>query len=394
MVREDAAIRVSGALSAFLLGCIVFLDLLPLGLLLLDFVDQFGEVTLRALPQLVGRVELGHLSVVEDEDAVRLDDGLESVGDNDHGAVFEALLDQLLYGLLGHDVDVGGGFVQDDDLVLSEDGAADADERLLARAQVLAAGPNVEVQEGIVFDSLVSRRLGELLWSELGLELHLLLVLFLLLLEDELNKSCLLQESKNVCVTSLVLWVQVEPECALEKSWLLRNDGDGLAHLLKIDLIDVNSINLNLAAADLNDSCQSKSDCALSSSCSSDNSDLLASLDSKRELSKYQLGGWSVLELNIFELDLALGWPGLLRISLLLLVLLGNVKKLEAFLDGGHFLFEVTGDMDEAIDSVAEVDHLLEGHGGHDGVGSLELAVEAKCSSEEGGGAGGEHEAC
>ena len=46
-----------------------------------------------------------------------------------------------------------------------------------------------------------------------------------------------IQKLENILVATLVLWVQVKPQSTLEKSWLLRNDRDGLTHLLKIDLI-------------------------------------------------------------------------------------------------------------------------------------------------------------
>jgi len=50
--------------------------------------------------------------------------------DGQHGAAGELLLDESLDSLLGLQVDVGSGFVEDDDLVLSEDCSADADELL------------------------------------------------------------------------------------------------------------------------------------------------------------------------------------------------------------------------------------------------------------------------
>jgi hypothetical protein len=58
----------------------------------LDVLYQFGKVALRVLSQLVWRVKFSHLSVVEHEYAVGLDNCLEPVGNNDHSAVFEASL--------------------------------------------------------------------------------------------------------------------------------------------------------------------------------------------------------------------------------------------------------------------------------------------------------------
>ena len=71
--------------------------------------------------------------------------------DRDDRAVSELLLNELLDPLLGDDVDVGGGFVQDNDLVLAEDGPADANELPLARAQVSAAFRDLEVDASTLF---------------------------------------------------------------------------------------------------------------------------------------------------------------------------------------------------------------------------------------------------
>jgi hypothetical protein len=51
----------------------------------------------------------------------------------DDGEIFELLVHQLLYFLLRDEIDVGCGFVQNDDLILSKDSSDDTDELLLAR---------------------------------------------------------------------------------------------------------------------------------------------------------------------------------------------------------------------------------------------------------------------
>ena len=56
------------------------------------------------------------LAEAEDENAVTLDDGVDTMGDDDHGRVGELSVDEQLDLLLGDDIDIGGGFVQDDHL--------------------------------------------------------------------------------------------------------------------------------------------------------------------------------------------------------------------------------------------------------------------------------------
>lgn len=66
---------------------------------------------------------------------------------DNHGAVLESLLDQLLHCLLSLQVNSGSGFVQDNYLGLPEDGSADADESLLTGTEVATARLNLEVEQ-------------------------------------------------------------------------------------------------------------------------------------------------------------------------------------------------------------------------------------------------------
>ena len=60
------------------------------------------------------------------------------MGDGDDCEVFELLVDKFLDFLFGHQVNVGGGFVHNDNLVLSEDSSDDADKLSFARGEVVA----------------------------------------------------------------------------------------------------------------------------------------------------------------------------------------------------------------------------------------------------------------
>ena len=85
-------------------------------LLLLELLDELREFAAGVAHQCRGRVELFDLAEAEDEDLVAFDDGVDAMRDDDHGRVFEFGGDQLLYFLLGNDVNVGGRLVQDDQL--------------------------------------------------------------------------------------------------------------------------------------------------------------------------------------------------------------------------------------------------------------------------------------
>ena len=74
--------------------------------------------------------------MVEYQDSIAPYNSVQTMGNSNHCAVFKLLLDQLLDLLLCHDVDVCGGFVEDDYLVLAQDGATDADKLALSCAQI------------------------------------------------------------------------------------------------------------------------------------------------------------------------------------------------------------------------------------------------------------------
>ena len=52
--------------------------------------------------------------------------------------------------LLGGDIDVGGGFIHDDQLVLSKDGSADAKELLLSSRQVVTSFGDFQVESSLL----------------------------------------------------------------------------------------------------------------------------------------------------------------------------------------------------------------------------------------------------
>lgn len=78
---------------------------------------------------------LEDLTLVEHEDDVCVLDGAESVHDGDGGAVLCGDFKGGLDDLLGLGVERGGGFVEEEDLGVSDQGAGDGDTLFLAAGQ-------------------------------------------------------------------------------------------------------------------------------------------------------------------------------------------------------------------------------------------------------------------
>ena len=72
------------------------------------------------------------------EHFITLNDSVESVCNGQDRCASKLLTDQLLDCLLGHDIDVCSGLVEQDDSIVAEDGADDADELALADTEVFA----------------------------------------------------------------------------------------------------------------------------------------------------------------------------------------------------------------------------------------------------------------
>ena len=110
---------------------------------------------------------------------ITLDDSVESVCNGQDRRVFELLTDQLLDCLLGHDIDVCSGLVEQDDSVVAEDGADDADELALADTEVLALFLDLELKT-LSFLFLLLILILILLFSLLGLNFVAIFLLFIL----------------------------------------------------------------------------------------------------------------------------------------------------------------------------------------------------------------------
>src|SRR5262245_30365111 len=76
---------------------------------------------------------------VEEEDEIGAADGGKAVSDDEGGAAGEEIGHGSLNKLLAFGVEVAGGFVEDEDLRVGEDGAGDGEALLLAAGELDAA---------------------------------------------------------------------------------------------------------------------------------------------------------------------------------------------------------------------------------------------------------------
>lgn len=247
-------------------------------LLLLDFFEELGEDGGRVVHEGLGSVELADRAVGEHEDAVGVDDGVEAVGDGEDGGGGELLEDQLLNDFFGFDVDVGGGFVHEDNAVLLEDGADDADELFLARSEVLAVGLDLLVE---------AERVAE----------------------EEVAETGFVEEADHLCLGSGAGGVEVETERAFEDGRVLGNDGDLVAQVGELDGGNVESVDEDGARAGFHNATQGETDGRLAGARPSDDADLLSGLHAETQVSKHQLRLGPVLQREVSELEFARGSP-------------------------------------------------------------------------------------
>ena len=156
---------------------IVSLFALLFVLLALLLLSQLGEGGVGVGHELLRRVVLKDSALVEEQDLVTIDDRIETMSNGEHSCTLELLLNDLLDGLFGDDVNVGSCFIENDELVATKDGSDDANELTLADRQVLSFLLNLEEETFAVFFFLLSLLFGGLLFL-----VFLLLVILLLII--------------------------------------------------------------------------------------------------------------------------------------------------------------------------------------------------------------------
>ena len=85
------------------------------------------------------RALLDDLAVFDDDDFIRIADGGEAVGDDKTGASLHEAQQGFLDSRFGARVHAGGGFVEDEDARVSEDGAGDGEQLALSLAEIGSA---------------------------------------------------------------------------------------------------------------------------------------------------------------------------------------------------------------------------------------------------------------
>src|ERR1700744_3474322 len=100
---------------------------------------QFGVAALSG-PQAGGGARVDDVTVVENDDLVRVADGGQPVRDGDRGPAFGKGVERLLHGPFGLGVEGAGRLVQDQDARVPEQGPGDRDPLLLAAGEPVPAG--------------------------------------------------------------------------------------------------------------------------------------------------------------------------------------------------------------------------------------------------------------
>jgi hypothetical protein len=99
------------------------------------------QVVIKALSiqQLLMISLFDNLAVVDDDYLVRITDGAQAVSNDEAGAAFHQAQQSLLDAHLGARVHAAGGFIQDQDGRIGQDGARDGEHLALSLAQVAGA---------------------------------------------------------------------------------------------------------------------------------------------------------------------------------------------------------------------------------------------------------------
>eukprot|EP00047_Mylnosiga_fluctuans_P024315 m.158502 g.158502 ORF g.158502 m.158502 type:complete len:315 (-) comp9825_c0_seq9:3141-4085(-) len=259
------------------------------------------------------RVELDDAACVEHHDPVAVHDRVEPVRDGQNRAVSEAGLDGLLDQLVCRVVYVGRRLVKHQHMVCAKDGARETEELALPHAEIAAALADLRVQPA----------------------LHGL---------DDLFELCGLQRAPDCKVVVRRPWVQVAPNRAAEEHGILRNHADRTAQALQRQRARLDAIEDDRALGRAHAE-QRGQDRALARTGPPDDADLLSGLDGAVEAAQHVIGVDVILELQVAEHEVALGWPRRIDHSKLLGGFLfgRQCHILRNTLDRCHHVFDLNG---------------------------------------------------
>lgn len=228
----------------------------------------------------VGRsIKLSDMAIRHDKDAIVIKDGVETMGDGDDGVVLELLTEGSLDQLIGDDVARGGGLVEEEDLLVTKDGASKAEELALADTKTRAH---------------LSDFVGEL-FREVA---------------DDLLEFDGAEGDPDVIVRELFKGVEVEAEGAREEDGILGDDGEMGSEVAEVHLADVDAVDLDLARGEFDDAEDGSEEGGLSSSSAAADTNLLAATDGKGEVVQGRTFNVSaVVEDDVGELDVSVDGP-------------------------------------------------------------------------------------
>ena len=169
-------------------------------------------VTTLFLKELVVVALLQNLALGEHDDVIRVLDGGQAVGYDEHGADVHHLFKGILNQKLRFRIDVGGGLVEDHDLGLMNDGAGEGEELALAGGEVVTPLPHDLVQA-------IFRLTDEGVGVYVAAGLHDLLIGDVLLPEDD-----------------------VTADGSREQEYILQHLAEVAAERGDLDLADINAV--------------------------------------------------------------------------------------------------------------------------------------------------------
>jgi hypothetical protein len=185
--------------------------------------------------------------------------------------------------LLGDDVDVRSRLVKEHYLVLAQDSSAEADELALSSTQVGSALSDLVVNSLATFDGflllLAEGRHVDLVCQASDSLVDFVLVDELRLPLEKVSEASGVTKCLNFLGSAFVLGIQIEAEGSSEKVGILRDDGDLLSELVDVDSADIDSVDLNFASEDLDNSGEGLCDGRLAGTSAADDANLHAWLD-------------------------------------------------------------------------------------------------------------------
>ena len=179
------------------------------------------------------RALFAEAALVEDEDTIGVLDSAEAMRDDQRGAAAEQAVESIADLQLSLGIHAGGGFVEDEEARIVGEGAREIDELALADRERRAA-----------FVDAGADAFGERL--------------------DEIGKTNFTNRLLDGgAVDAGRAEADVGFDGAGEEEWILENDAEQAAQVLKIDFADVDSVEKDLAALNIVEAEQQRNECGL-----------------------------------------------------------------------------------------------------------------------------------